>query len=100
MPLSVDIEDGYAQDPGAVAALARELVALQLAGINLEDGLGTPERLASKIAAIRADAACPGLLIAGEALGVPLDAFYSALAWSCWLPQALVLELWLRRPRH
>lgn len=63
VPLSVDIEDGYSQDATSVAALARELVALQVAGINLEDGLGTPERLAAKIVAIRADAACAGLFV-------------------------------------
>lgn len=63
VPLTVDIEDGYSSDPAAVAALARELVALQVAGINLEDGVAAPELLAAKIAAIRADATCTGLFV-------------------------------------
>lgn len=36
-------------------------------------------------------------ILAGSALGIPVEAFYTALAWSCWLPQALWLEWWLWR---
>ena len=36
-------------------------------------------------------------ILAGTAFGVPVDAFYTALAWSSWLPQALWLEWWLWR---
>ncbi len=53
LPVSVDIEDGYSDDPEAVAALVDEVVALGAVGINLEDGGGAPELLAAKIAAIR-----------------------------------------------
>lgn len=38
VPLTVDIEGGYADDPDEVAALVAELADLGVAGINLEDG--------------------------------------------------------------
>ncbi|MEU9477549.1 isocitrate lyase/phosphoenolpyruvate mutase family protein [Streptomyces sp. NPDC048191] len=59
--LSVDAEDGFSQDPGEVAELARELWAVGAAGINLEDGLGPVGRHAAKIAAVKA--AVPGLFV-------------------------------------
>lgn len=36
-------------------------------------------------------------IVLGDLLAVPLDAYYAALAWTSWLPQALWLEWWLRR---
>ena len=54
LPVSIDMEGGYSDDPAAVAALAKRLVEAGAQGINLEDGRGTPEQLAAKIAAIRA----------------------------------------------
>ncbi len=33
----------------------------------------------------------------GSALAVPIQDYYTALAWTSWLPQALLLEWWLRR---
>jgi 2-methylisocitrate lyase-like PEP mutase family enzyme len=39
VPLTVDLEGGYDEDPATVAALVRELADLGVAGINLEDGL-------------------------------------------------------------
>jgi len=38
VPLTVDLEGGYSDDPPTVAALATELAGLGVAGINLEDG--------------------------------------------------------------
>src|SRR5581483_7894245 len=38
VPLSVDIENGYSDNPQAVAATVRRLVDLGVAGINIEDG--------------------------------------------------------------
>jgi 2-methylisocitrate lyase-like PEP mutase family enzyme len=38
VPISVDLEGGYSDDPAAVAALAAELADAGVAGINLEDG--------------------------------------------------------------
>ncbi|MGW1169739.1 isocitrate lyase/PEP mutase family protein [Streptomyces sp. NPDC002550] len=59
--LSVDAEDGFSPDPSEVAALARELWAVGVAGVNLEDGLGPVDRHAAKIAAVKA--AAPGLFV-------------------------------------
>ncbi|MGQ3053147.1 MAG: DUF2306 domain-containing protein [Roseateles sp.] len=36
-------------------------------------------------------------ILAGSAFDVPVEAFYTALAWTSWLPQALWLEWWLWR---
>lgn len=36
-------------------------------------------------------------IVAGNVLDVPIEAYYTALAWTSWLPQALLLEWWLRR---
>lgn len=54
LPVSIDMEGGYSDDPDAVAELAKALAGAGAQGINIEDGGGTPELLASKIAAIRA----------------------------------------------
>lgn len=59
--LSVDAEDGFAQDPDEVAELARELAAAGAVGINLEDGLGPTDLHAAKIAAVKA--AVPDLFV-------------------------------------
>lgn len=53
VPLSVDMEDGYSDDPAQVADLAARLAGLGVAGINLEDGRKPPEQLARKAEAIR-----------------------------------------------
>lgn len=53
IPLTVDLEDGYGEDPQAVATLVADVAALGVAGINLEDGAQTPSLLAAKIAAAR-----------------------------------------------
>ncbi|MDI6623729.1 MAG: isocitrate lyase/phosphoenolpyruvate mutase family protein, partial [Brevundimonas sp.] len=54
LPVSVDFEGGYSDDPAEVAASARTVVEAGAQGINIEDGGGAPEGLAAKIAAIRA----------------------------------------------
>lgn len=53
VPVSIDVEDGYSDEPHAVAALVTELVEAGAIGINLEDGAGEPALLAAKIRAIR-----------------------------------------------
>jgi len=53
VPLSVDIENGYSDDPKVVADSVMRLVDLGIAGINIEDGEDKPSLLASKIEAIR-----------------------------------------------
>lgn len=63
--LSMDIEDGYDDDPDRVAAYAAELDAAGVAGINIEDSsaerLIAPRAHAAKVAAIKYR--CPGLFI-------------------------------------
>jgi 2-methylisocitrate lyase-like PEP mutase family enzyme len=64
--ISVDIEDGFAEDPDAVAEFAAGLATAGIAGVNLEDGrpdgtLTGPERHAAKIAAVKA--AAPELFV-------------------------------------
>ncbi len=62
VPLSVDFEAGYADDPQQVAKYAKQLTELGVAGINLEDGvvkagkriLGHTGVLVEKIRAIKA----------------------------------------------
>jgi 2-methylisocitrate lyase-like PEP mutase family enzyme len=59
--LSVDAEGGFSEDPDEVAEFARELYAVGVVGINLEDGLGPADRHAAKIAAVKE--AVPGLFV-------------------------------------
>lgn len=74
LPLTVDAESGYSDDPAQVARLAGELVARGAVGLNLEDGTGSPDLLAAKIAAIRA---------AADAAGI--DRFYINARTDVWL---------------
>ena len=59
--LSVDAENGFSEDPGAVAEFARQLAAVGVVGINLEDGMGAVDRHAAKITAVKS--AAPGLFV-------------------------------------
>ncbi|WP_233839095.1 isocitrate lyase/PEP mutase family protein [Paraburkholderia sp. ZP32-5] len=53
VPLTVDIENGYSDDPASVARFVMQLVDLGIAGINIEDGPDDPALLEAKLAAIR-----------------------------------------------
>ncbi|WP_439448576.1 isocitrate lyase/PEP mutase family protein [Stenotrophomonas sp. ATs4] len=53
LPVTVDIEDGYSDDPLEVATCVQHLAELGVVGINIEDGDGDPALLAAKIAAVR-----------------------------------------------
>ena len=53
VPLTVDIEAGYSDDPAAVARLVARVLAVGAVGINIEDGEGSPDLLCKKVAAIR-----------------------------------------------
>jgi 2-methylisocitrate lyase-like PEP mutase family enzyme len=53
VPLSVDVENGYSDDPQPVADHVMRLVDLGIAGINIEDGPDAASLLAAKIEAIR-----------------------------------------------
>ncbi|TSJ44357.1 isocitrate lyase/phosphoenolpyruvate mutase family protein [Mucilaginibacter corticis] len=53
VPLSVDFENGYSDDPSTVAENIKPLLDAGVAGINLEDGKDSPDLLAKKIEAIK-----------------------------------------------
>lgn len=66
VPVTVDIEGGFGDDPVQVAELAAELARAGVAGVNIEDGLadGTladPAHHAAKIAAVKE--AAPALFV-------------------------------------
>jgi 2-methylisocitrate lyase-like PEP mutase family enzyme len=61
VPLTVDVEGGYSNDPLAVAQLVTQLLAVGIAGINVEDGAEPADLLSRKIAAIRASAVQSGM---------------------------------------
>ena len=63
VPLTMDIEAGYSDDPEAVGRLAAALIDAGTVGVNLEDGGAAPDVLCAKIARVRK--------VAGE-LGVDL----------------------------
>jgi 2-methylisocitrate lyase-like PEP mutase family enzyme len=61
LPFTVDIEQGYSNEPSQVAELVRQLTELGVAGVNIEDGTAEPQLLCAKIRACRA-------LLKGQAL--------------------------------
>lgn len=61
VPLSVDIEGGYSDDPSQVAEVVSAVVGAGAVGINLEDGAATPELTCAKIGAARQAAAAAGV---------------------------------------
>ena len=54
VPVSVDAEGGYSEDPAAVAENVRAIIDAGGIGINIEDGNASPDLLVAKIEAIRA----------------------------------------------
>ena len=53
IPVSVDFEAGYSDDPAAVAENLKPLINAGISGINLEDGTDPADLLAAKIEAIK-----------------------------------------------
>jgi 2-methylisocitrate lyase-like PEP mutase family enzyme len=53
VPLSVDVEAGYTDDPKKVPANLKPIIEAGAVGINIEDGEGAPELLARKIEQVR-----------------------------------------------
>eukprot|EP01132_Coremiostelium_polycephalum_P019208 gene19208-22854_t len=53
VPLSVDIEAGYSDDPEHVGRVIKAVIDAGAIGVNIEDGAGTPELLARKIEVAR-----------------------------------------------
>jgi len=65
IPVSLDFERGYAEEPARVAANVQAAIDAGAVGINIEDGMQDPGVLVAKIAAIRALPAArePGLFV-------------------------------------
>lgn len=63
VPLSVDIEDGYSSDPRMVQQTVAAVIGAGAVGINIEDGMDSPDALCQKIEAGRR---------AGEQSGIQL----------------------------
>jgi 2-methylisocitrate lyase-like PEP mutase family enzyme len=63
IPVSVDFERGYSDDPAAVVEAIAKLADAGAAGVNLEDRAGPPEVLAAKIRACKADAVIAGVFV-------------------------------------
>lgn len=61
VPLSVDVEGGYSDEPDLVADAVVRLVRSGVSGINLEDGGGDPKLLFAKIASIKRACAQGGM---------------------------------------
>jgi 2-methylisocitrate lyase-like PEP mutase family enzyme len=61
LPVTVDIEGGYSDDPAAVGALVARAIEAGAVGINLEDGSKPPALLAAKITSARAAATAAGV---------------------------------------
>ncbi|MBF6024755.1 isocitrate lyase/PEP mutase family protein [Lysobacter niastensis] len=53
VPLTVDVEGGYSDDPATVADTVARLADAGVAGINLEDGASPPDLLCAKIEHIK-----------------------------------------------
>jgi 2-methylisocitrate lyase-like PEP mutase family enzyme len=53
VPLTIDIEGGYADDPATVADVVLGIIDAGALGINIEDGVGSPDLLCAKIEAAR-----------------------------------------------
>lgn len=53
IPLSVDIEGGYSENPVEVGENIKVLLDAGVVGINIEDGEGSPDLLEAKIENIR-----------------------------------------------
>lgn len=61
VPVSVDLEAGYAAEAQTVGALAARVLDAGAVGVNLEDGAGAPDLLAAKIERVKECAARAGI---------------------------------------
>jgi len=61
VPLSIDVEGGYSDDPAVVARVVGGILDVGAVGINIEDGAGLPEVLCAKIEAARRSATRAGV---------------------------------------
>jgi 2-methylisocitrate lyase-like PEP mutase family enzyme len=61
VPVSADIEGGYAQEPKTAGAFAARIIDAGAVGVNIEDGHGAPDLLCAKIEHVRGAAARSGV---------------------------------------
>jgi len=61
IPLSVDFEAGYSDDPAVVGENIKPILDAGAVGINIEDGGGAPSLLAAKIGTVKKAAAAKGI---------------------------------------
>jgi 2-methylisocitrate lyase-like PEP mutase family enzyme len=61
IPVSADVEAGYAPDAAAAGAFAARVVDAGAVGVNIEDGTGSPDLLAAKIGSMKDVAARAGI---------------------------------------
>jgi 2-methylisocitrate lyase-like PEP mutase family enzyme len=61
IPVSVDLEAGYARDPQATGTFAAQAVEVGAVGVNVEDGTGSPDLLAAKIEQVKESAVKAGV---------------------------------------
>ncbi|SAK91529.1 PEP phosphonomutase [Caballeronia pedi] len=87
VPLSVDVENGYSDDPKIVAAHVMQLVDLGIAGINIEDGPDAASLLAAKIEAIKEAVAKAGVDLFVNARS---DVFLASLVEKAKQPQEAI----------
>lgn len=61
VPVTIDVEAGYSQDPAAVLEGLKPILETGVAGINIEDGADAPDVLARKIEIIKRGTTSMGL---------------------------------------
>jgi 2-methylisocitrate lyase-like PEP mutase family enzyme len=61
VPVSIDVESGYSNDPATVAEYLAPVFETGIAGINIEDGAEAPELLARKVEAIKRSLSSRGI---------------------------------------
>lgn len=91
VPLTVDFEGGYSDDPAVVARNIAPLLDAGAVGINIEDGRGDPDLLCRKIAAVKEVAIRAGIDLFVNARS---DVYLKGL-----VPEAARVDEMLRRGR-
>jgi 2-methylisocitrate lyase-like PEP mutase family enzyme len=91
LPVTVDFEGGFSDDPATVGESVRKVMDGGAVGINIEDGRSPPELLARKIASIRAAAMSAGVDLYVNARA---DVYLAGLA-----PEGQRVEETLRRAK-
>ena len=89
VPLSVDTEGGYSDDPEQVGRLVKTLIDAGAVGVILEDGTGSPDALVRKIEAVRRVADASGVKLF---INARCDVYLKGL-----VPEAQRLDELLRR---